>query len=239
MNETVNVLNNLIYIWPALLMGAIIPAGVLLTLFFSKKKKEISFKSALYGFGTFFVVLAAVAVLLLVLAQVFLTGVSISAEADANSYIYMGGAVVLLLFWLLSEVLKAISFDNAMKSEQKEEAGLAFGSGFILAQNLLIFGLIFLGELDMSQAMAFGLLMLMSGGIYILVSAVGYRMAQEKQRYAGAAVALSYFALFAVMLIFSNVYITYGCLAAVLVFNLIIAYLTLPLPFKKKKEGSV
>lgn len=233
------VLNNIAYIWPSLMLGALVPAGALLTLFFSKKKKEVSFKSALYGFGTFFVVLAGVAVLLLVGAQMFLTNVTVSAESDANSYIYFGGAVVLLLFWLLSEVLKSISFESAIKSETKEFAGLTFGCGFILAQNLLIFGLTFLGELDLSQSLVFGGLMLVSGVIYLLVSSIGYQLALEKQRYAGAAVALTYFLVFAAMLIFSNQTVTFVCVGAVLVFNLILAYITLPLPFKKKKEGSV
>ncbi len=234
-----NLINNLMYIWPALLMGALVPCAVLLSLFFSKKKKQVSFTSALYGFGTFFVVLAAVAILLLIISQVFLSNVTVSAESDANAYIYVGGGIVLVLFWLLSELLKTISFDNAKKSERSEFAGLTFGSGFILGQNLLIFGLIYIGEIDISQALAFGLLMLISGVIYILISAVSYQFALDKQRYAGAAVALSYFFLFAVMLFFSNVYLTYGVVAAVLIFNLVIAYITLPLPFKKKKEGTV
>ncbi len=233
------VLKNLAYIWPSLLLGAIVPAGALLALFFSKKKKDVSFKSALYGFGTFFVVLAGVAILLLVGAQMFLTNVTISAESDANTYIYLGGGIVLLLFWLLSEVLKSISFESAIKSETKDFAGLTFGAGFILAQNLLVFGLIFLGELDLSQSMVFGGLMLVSGIIYLLISSIGYQLALEKQRYAGAAVSITYFALFAVMLIFSNQTVTFACVGAVLLFNLIIAYITLPLPFKKKKEGSV
>ena len=239
MNGSTIFLNNIAYVWPALLLGALVPCGVLLTLFFSKKKKEIAFKSALHGFGTFFVVLAAVAILLLVISQIFLSNVTVSAESDANTYIYVGGGIVLLLFWLISELLKVISFDAIQKTEKTEQAGLTFGSGFILAQNFLIFGLIYIGEIDVSHSLAFGLLMLFSGVIYILISAVGYQLSREKQRYAGAAIAISYFLLFAVMLFFSNVYITYGFIAAVLVFNLVVAYITLPLPFKKKKEGSV
>ncbi len=239
MNGSTTFLNNIGYIWPALFMGALIPCGILLTLFFSKKKKQVAFTSALHGFGTFFVVLAAVAILLLIISRMFLTNVVISAESDANTYIYVGGGIVLLLFWLFSELLKGISFDTILKTEKTEFAGLTFSSGFILAQNLLVFGLIYIGEIDMSHALAFGLMMLISGVIYILVSAVGYQLALEKQRYAGGAIALSYFLLFAVMLFFSNVYITYGFVAAVLIFNLVVAYITLPLPFKKKKEGSV
>jgi len=232
-------LNNLAYVWPALLMGAVIPCGVLLTLFFSKKKKQVAFTSALHGFGTFFVVLAAVAVLLLIISRIFLSNLTISAESDANTYIYVGGGIVLLLFWLISEFLKTISFDTAKKAEKNEFAGLTFGSGFVLAQNSLIFGLIYIGEIDITHALAFGIMMLISGVIYIIISAVGYQMALDKQRFAGAAIAISYFLLFAVMLFFSNVIVTYCFVAAVLVFNLLVAYITLPLPFKKKKEETV
>lgn len=232
-------LNNLGYVWPALFMGAVIPCGVLLTLFFSKKKKQVAFTSALHGFGSFFVVLAAVAILMLVISQVFLSNLTITAESDANTYIYVGGGIILLLFWLISEFLKTVSFDAAKKAEKSEFAGLTFGSGFVLAQNSLIFGLIQIGEIDISHALAFGIMMLISGVIYILISAVGYQMALDKQRFAGAAVALSYFLLFAVMLFFSNVIVTYCFVAAVLAFNLLVAYITLPLPFKKKKEGMV
>ena len=237
MNDTVA--KNIAYLFPALFMGALLPAATLLALFFSKKRKEVSFKSALYGFGTFFVVIAGVAVLLLMFAQGFLSGVKITAEADANTYIYAIGGIVLVLFWLLSEVLKSISFETAIKSERKSFAGLTFGCGFILAQNCLIFGLLFIGELDIEQAFAFGIMMMISGVVYLLNASSGYQMALEKQRYAGAAISLSYFALFAVMLIFSNVTITYTCVGAVLLFNLVIAYITLPLPFKKKKEGNI
>ena len=107
-------LNNLAYVWPALLMGAVIPCGVLLTLFFSKKKKQVAFTSALHGFGTFFVVLAAVAVLLLIISRIFLSNLTISAESDANTYIYVGGGIVLLLFWLISEFLKTKQCPNEL-----------------------------------------------------------------------------------------------------------------------------
>ncbi len=239
MESLTNLLNNVGYIWPALLMGAAVPSVVLLALLFSKKRKEVAFKPALYGFGTFFVVLAAVAVLLLVFSRIFLTSISVSSESDADVYIYVGGGLILLLFWLGSEFMKLISFESAIKAKRDAYAGLTFGCGFVLAQNLLIFGLIHIGEIDMSQSLAFGLLMLISGVIYILISAVGHQFALEKQRYAGAAIALSYFLMFAVMLIFSSVYVTYTFIAAVLVFNLVVAYFTLPLSFKKKKEDTV
>ena len=44
------------------------------------------------------------------------------------------------------------------------------------------------------------------------------------------------FRIFLPVLLFSNVYVTYGFIAAVLAFNLVIAYFVLPLPFKRKKE---
>lgn len=229
------VLINSTMIWPSLLMGAVIPCFVLFALFFSKKRKQTNFTAALYGFGTFFVSLAAVALLVLIISRIFLPSITISSESDADAYIYVGGGIVLLLFYLVSEALKLISFDTVLRSEKQEFAGLTFGSGFILAQNLLIIGLIFAGEVDISQSIAFGLLMLISGIIYILISTVGYQFAVEKQKFAGSAVAFAYFLLFAVMLIFSNVYITYGFIGAVLLFVLIVAYVVLPLPFKKQK----
>lgn len=239
MENLTNIIDNLGYVWPSMLLGAVIPCVVLLALFLSKKRKEVAFVPVMYGFGTFFVVLVAVAVLLLIVSQLFLSSVSISSESDADSYLYIGGAIILLLFWLGSEFLKSISFDTVAKTEKSAYAGLTFGCGFILAQNLLIFGLIYAGEIDMSQSLAFGLLMLISGVIYILISAVGHQLALEKQRYAGAAIAISYFLMFAVMLIFANIYVTYVFIGAVLVFNLVVAYITLPLPFKKKKGDTV
>ncbi len=234
-----NLINNLGYVWPAIFLGALIPCAILLALFLSKKRKEVAFSPVMYGFGTFFVVLIAVAVIMLIIGQMFLSSVTISGESDADSYLYIGGAVILLLFWLGSEFLKTISFETAQRAEKSSYAGLTFGCGFMLAQNCLIFGLIYLGEIDISQSLAFGLLMLISGLIYILISTVGHQLFMEKQRFAGSAIAISYFLMFAVMLIFANIYVTYAFIAAVLVFNLIVAYITLPLPFKKKKEGTV
>lgn len=232
--DNTTVFTNLNMIWPSLLMGAIIPCCVLFALFFSKSRKQTNFTAALYGFGSFFVSLVAVALLVLIISQLFLPSISISSESDADVYIYVGGGIILLLFYLASEALKLVSFDTVLHSEKTKFAGLTYGAGFILAQNLLIIGLIFAGEVDISQSIAFGLLMLISGIIYILISTVGYQFVIEKQKFAGCAVAISYFLLFAVMLIFSNVYITYGFIAAVLLFVLMVAYVVLPLPFKKK-----
>lgn len=233
-----DILSNLSVAWPSILMGAVIPCVVLIALLCTNKRKQTSFVPVLYGFGTFFVTLVAVAVLMLVLSQIFLPSIAISSEADADIYIYVGGAIILLLFFFCSEALKMISYQTVLKGEKKEFAGLTFGSGFILAQNLLILGLIYAGEVDLSQALTFGLLMLISGVIYLLISAIGYQLHAEGQRYAGAAVGISYYLMFAAMLIFSNIYVTYSFVTAVLIFNLVIAYFVLPLPFKKKGEDA-
>lgn len=229
-----SVLSKLSVAWPSILMGAVIPCLVLIALLCSKKRKQISFMPVLYGFGTLFVTLAVVAVLVLVLSQFFFTSIAVSSESDANVYIYVGGGIVLLLFYLCSETLRTVSYQTVLRSEKKEYAGLTFGCGFILAQNLLILGLIYAGDVDMNQSLAFGLLMLISGVIYLLISAIGYQLNLEDQRYAGAAVGISYYLMLAAMLIFSNVYVTYSVVAAVLIFNLVISYFVLPLPFKKK-----
>ena len=90
-------------------------------------------------------------------------------------------------------------------------------------------------SLDLSQALAFGILMLLSGIIYILISLIGYQLMADRFRYIGAALALSYYLMFAVMLIISNVYVTYSFIAVVLLFNLIMGYALLPLKFKRRK----
>lgn len=237
MESLTSIFDQIGMILPAILMGAAIPCCVLLLLLFSKKRKETAFKAVLYGFGTFFFVLLFLGIALILFSQSFLTAITISSESDADVYVLTGGVILLLLFYLGSEALKQASYRSVLKSERKSYGGLTFGSGFILAQNLLIFVLIYTGEIDWSQAMVFGLLMLISSVIYLLVSVIGYQLAMEKHYLSGSAVALSYYLMFAVMLLFSNVYVTYGFIAAVLAFNLVIAYFVLPLPFKRKKEN--
>ncbi len=236
MDAILNIFSSIGVAVPAILMGALIPCGVLVTLACRKERKEISFISVLHGFGTFFVALAAVAILVLVLSQTLLASVVISTETDADTYIYIGGAIVLVLYYVFSEALKQISFKAAMNKEKHRGVGFAFGSGFILGQNLLIFGLIYSGDVDASQAFVFGLLMLISGVIYLLLSAVGYQMALERHFYAGSAVTIGYFLMFAVMLIFSNVYVTYSYIALLLIFTLVIGYITLLSPLRKKGD---
>lgn len=233
-----NFLSSLSVVWPSLIMGAIIPCGVLLALYLMPKRKEVAFNAVLYGFATFFMALVAVAVVLLLVVQLFLPTIAVSDVTDADVYIYVGGSLALLLFYLIAETVKYFTFQSALKQESNRMAGLTFGSGFILGQNLLVFGLVFATEIDMMQAVGFGVLMLISGVIYILLSAIGYQLTVEKHRIVGSVLAITYYMVFAVMLLFANVYITYSFVVAVLVFNLIMGYVLLPLPFKKNKGGA-
>ncbi len=229
-------LQNVAVAWPSILMGAVIPFTVLLVLYCSKVRKEVAFQSVLHGFVTFLLALVVDAVLIVVAAQVFLPAIAVSDQSSANTYIYIGGSLALLIFYLCTEAIKFFTYGNLASLDKKRYAGLTFGCGFILAQNLLIIGLIYVGEIDMSQALGFGVLMLISAVIYLLISEIGYQLVLEHHRVVSPVLALSYYLMFVVMLLFANVYITYGFIAAVLVFNLIMAYVLLPLPFKKGKE---
>ncbi len=227
MDVILDFLKNFVTAWPSILMGALIPCGALLTLLVTKQRKKTSFKQVAYGFATFFVALLLVGVLLLIVGQFFIPAISASAASDANAYIFIGGGIVLALFYICTEALKHFSFRNAVKSEKNANAGLTFGSGFILAQNLLIVGLIYISEMDMLQMVGFGVLMIISGVIYLLNSGISYMLMREGSWLAGAAMAASYFLIFAVMLIFANMYVTYGFVAAALLFNLVLGYVLL------------
>lgn len=232
-------LKNIAVAWPSVLMGALIPCGVLLLLYFSKKRKEIAFKATLFGFATFLLTLVVDVVLIIVAAQLFLPAIAVSNQSDANVYIYVGGSLALLVFYLVAEAIKYFTFESLKKQERQKYAGLTFGCGFILAQNLLILGLIYTGDIDVNQSLGFGVLMLISGIVYLLVSAIGYQLVLERHKLIGPVLALSYYLMFAVMLLFANVYITYAFVAAVLIFNAIMGYILLPLPFKKKGENTL
>ena len=217
-------LKNLISAWPSILMGALIPCLTLGVLFFSKKRKTTAFKAVLYGAASFFASLAIVAVLILTLAQFFMPVISASQASSANSYIFTFGMIVLLLFYGSSEALKQFSFRSIIKSEQKQFAGLTFGCGFILAQNLLIVGLIYAGEVDTLQMLVFGLLMVICGVIYLLNSNLCYSLSCEGNWLTGSATAISYYLILAMMLLFANVYVAYITIALVLAFNLVITF---------------
>ncbi len=217
-------LKNLISAWSSILMGGIIPLLTLGVLFFSKKRKSAAFKAVLYGMATFFASLAIVVVLLLTLAQFFMPMISASQASNANSYIYTFGVIVLLLFYASSEALKQFSFRSVMKTEKSEYAGLTFGCGFILGQNLLIVGLIYAGDVDQLQMLAFGILMIISGVIYLLNSNLCYALTREGNWQTGSATALSYYLILAVMLLFANAYVAYIAVALVLAFNVAATY---------------
>ncbi len=230
------ILNKLLTTLPAIILGAVIPAGLLLALAFGKDKSKTAFKGAFYGFGSFFGALGILVVVFLIIINVFAVSISVSAESNVNTYIYIGGCVVLAVFYLATEVLKLLSFKSIIKSETIEHAGITFGCGFILAQNLLIIGLRFIADLERKETIFFGVLMLISGVIYVLISTVSYLMVREGQLITGSALSLVYFLIYAVMLIFANVLATYITIAVVLIFVLVVAYVTLPLPFKKGAE---
>lgn len=224
MNSIVVFLKNLISAWPSILMGAIIPALTLGLLFFSKKRKTTAFKAVVYGAATFFASLAIVAVLILSLAQFFMPVITTSQASSANSYIFTFGIIVLLLFYGSSEALKQFSFRHVIKTEKTEFAGLTFGCGFILAQNLLIVGLIYAGEVDKLQMVVFGILMVICGVIYLLNSNLCYTLTCEGNWATGSATAISYYLILAVMLLFANTYVAYITVGLVLAFNLIATY---------------
>lgn len=224
-------LYNLLKVLPSILMGAAIPVGILLFLFFSKSRNKTAFKGALYGFGSFFGALGLIFLVLLIILQ-FAT-IAVSVESNYNSYIYIGGCLILLAYYLITEVLKYFSFRAILKEEKNEHAGITFGCGFILAQNLLILGLRYIVELKGMETLFFGIMMIISAVIYTLITTVSYAMMREGQPIAAGALSAAYFLIYAIMLIFSNVVVTYVTVAIVLLFVLVVAYATLPLPFKK------
>ena len=88
----------------------------------------------------------------------------------------------------------------------------------------MIVGLIYAGEVDTSQMLVFGLLMVICGVIYLLNSNLCYSLACEGNWQTGSATAISYYLILAVMLLFANVYVAYITIALVLAFNLVITF---------------
>lgn len=229
---------NVISAWPSILMGGVLPLATLIGLFFYKKRKETAFKAVWYGMATFFASLAIVAILLLTLTQFFMPVISASQASSANSYIYTFGVIILLLFYGSSEALKQVSFRSILKTEKAEYAGLTFGAGFILAQNLLIIGLIYSGEVDTLQMIAFGILMIICGVIYLLNSNLCYSLTREGNWLTGSATAISYYLILAVMLLFANTYVAYIAVGLVLLFNVAATYYSYKQHEKKGGESN-
>lgn len=224
MDSIIVFLKNLFSAWPSILMGALIPVATLGVLFFFKKRKNTAFKAVLYGMATFFASLVIVLTLLLTFSQFFIPTITASQASSANSYIFTFGIVILLLFYGSSEALKQFSFRSVLKSERSDFAGLTFGCGFILAQNLLVVGLIYAGEVDILQMLVFGLLMIICGVVYLLNSNLCFILTCEGNWMTGSASALSYYLILAMMLIFANVYVAYITVALVLIFNLLATF---------------
>ncbi len=237
MIETITyILSNIGVAWPSILMGALVPTVVLLALFFSKKRKSIPFKTVFYGAGTFLLLLIGVAVLTLLVTNAFMPSISVSNVEEADHYIYIGGVLILAAFYAGSELIRMYTFKSFVNTEKNEGVGLTFGIGFILTQNLLILGLASSAKMDYTQSIAFGILMIISGVIYILNAAIGYQLVLTNHQWIGFAAAASYYLLFAVMFLFSNIYVTYSFVLLILIFNGVVGYKILPLPFKKTEK---
>lgn len=56
----------------------------------------------------------------------------------ADSALFWSGGIALILFYAITEVLKQITYKSVLKGDKSDFFGLIFGSGFILAQNLLV-----------------------------------------------------------------------------------------------------
>lgn len=227
-------LEKLPVILPAVLMGALIPLVGILAPTLSSARKKCYFPLIFFGFATFFVALAFVGVSLLVLAQGLLATVSVT-PADGDRVVMLGGCIVLLVFYLATEALRYFSYKAALKKEEKDRfGGILFGSGFVFAQDLLVLGIAATGEFTLSQAMGFGVLMLICGVIYLLLSEISFHTIADGHPIAGSAIASVYFILLAIMLVFANVFVTYVFVGLALLFALLMGYVILPLPFKKK-----
>ncbi len=229
------IFENIMVAWPSILLGAAIPVLALVVLLVGKNRKLVPFQTIFYGAGTFLLVLIGVAVLTLVLGNAFMPSISVSNVDAADKYIYIGGGLILLAFYAGAELIRMYTFRSFVASEKNYGVGITYASGFVLVQNLLILGLIYTAKIDYAQSVAFGILMLISGVVYLLNASIGYQLCLTGQHWIGFATAVSYYLMFAVMLMLSNVFVTYGFLAAVLAFNVIIGYKLLPLPFKKKE----
>lgn len=219
------------------LIGAIVPIGLVAYCFVSEKRKQVSFKSLMYGFGSFFAALGFLFLVFLFLTNVMSVTLSTADDSSLNTYLYAGGCVILLVFYLITEALRIIFYKVALKSESAEYGGALYGSGFVLAQNFLVLILCQLAELKGLAAVLFGVLMLISSVVYIMISILAYHMTREGQKIAGSALAFVYFLMYGIMLIVANVVVTYVMFALVVAFVMLLAYFTLPLPFKKEAKS--
>ncbi len=209
------IFNNLGKSWPALLIGVAIPFAVIITLLALKKKYKTAFKPVIFGFLSFFIALVIAAIILLILAQAFLG--SSTNQTDANRYLYIGAMVALVLIYGVSEALKQITFRSVLKGERVAFAGLTFGSGFVLAQNLLVLLLLYSSKMNLKEMLAFGVIMVISGVLYLSISEIGYMLTRAGQWRIAVAMGAFYYAIFAVMFLFANVYVTYAAIALVLI----------------------
>lgn len=189
----------------SIVMGIAVPVAALLFLFFSKQRSRTSFISVMYGVGTFLFTIVAIVIAILVFGQIFPINLVVDDNSDPLKYVYIGGAVVLGLFYLFSEGLKLASFQSVKKSDRTENAGITFGCGFVLAQNLLIFGLLYYNDkIDLAQGFVFGGLMMVSGLIYLILSIIGYRFFVDGQKLAGSAISFIYYLMFMLVLLISK-----------------------------------
>ncbi len=219
------------------IVGALVPIGLLIYCFFAKNRQNISFKSFFYGFGSFFAALGFIFIVFLLITNVMSVSISVSDESSVNTYLYIGGAVILLVYYLVTEVLRVISYRMVLKSEANDYAGALFGSGFVFAQNFLVLILCQMAELKGVAALLFGVLMLISSLIYIMISVLAYHMVRDGQMISGSVLAVIYYVMYVVMLTVANVVVTYVMFALVLAFIMLLAYFTLPLPFKKEAKS--
>ena len=223
-------------ILPGVVMGALIPLAVILVLALTPARKKVYFPMIFFGFATFFASLVLVGIALLLMAQSVFSVASVS-PSDGDRVVMIGGTIVLLAFYLITELLRYFSYKSVLKKEEKYRyGGLLFGAGFVLAQDLLVLGIAATGEFSLAEALGFGVLMLICGLIYLLISEIGYHTAADGHPFAGSAIASVYFILLAVMLIFANMVVTYVFVGLALAFSLLMGYFLLPFKKQAKEE---
>lgn len=158
-------------------LGLLIPVAIIIYMIITRKKKPSAYNTVGYGFVSFFAAIISVFVILAILNGLFFNSMTFENQDDGMILVGIIGAVIIVIMYFICETMKYITFCNVLEKENnKENAGLGFAAGVIIAQTAVIFIISNVAYFDMYLSLFSGAMVLGTGVIYVLLSLIGYKL---------------------------------------------------------------
>ncbi len=185
-------------------LGLLLPVIIVIYMMSNKKNKKVAFDSIFIGFGAFLASLAAVAVVFILFNTVFLTGLKFSDDTSGLTIVGVIISALLIALFVVCESFKLSTIKKFVSAETPLEfSAMGFSAGVIVAQNIVVFVVNnILGDLETFNIIFFGLILLVTGIMYTVLSIACESMVAEGFKTPAYAISAVYYLFWVAVIVF-------------------------------------